>query len=98
MSHLTVMGGSFGGGERAAQSIFEYYVGPDAFPTDAHYIALGHLHRRQTLSAACPVVYSGSPYAVDFGEQDNTNVVCVVEAAPTVPAKVVDVPITAARP
>ncbi len=97
MSHLTVVGGTMGGGERAAQSIFEYYVGPAAFPSDAHYVALGHLHRRQTLPAACPVVYSGSPYAVDFGEQDNTNVVCLVEAAPAVPAKVVDVPITAGR-
>ena len=97
MAHLTVTGGAFGGGERAAQSIFEYHVPAAAFPADAHYVALGHLHRRQTLPAACPVVYSGSPFAVDFGEQDNIHVVCLVEATPTTPARVTDVPITAGR-
>jgi exonuclease SbcD len=97
MAHLTVTGGQFGGGERAAQSIFEYHVPAAAFPADAHYVALGHLHRRQTLPAAAPVVYCGAPLPVDFGEQDNTPVVCVVEAAPGVPARVTDVPITSGR-
>ena len=51
MAHLTVLGGTFGGGERAAQSIFEYSVPAAVFPPDAHYVALGHLHRRQALAA-----------------------------------------------
>ncbi|HEY5880159.1 MAG TPA: exonuclease SbcCD subunit D [Nakamurella sp.] len=97
MAHLTVVGGTFGGGERAAQSIFEYHVPGVAFPPDAHYVALGHLHRRQTMPAPCPVVYSGSPLAVDFGEQDNTSVVCLVRASPTTPATITDLPITAGR-
>lgn len=97
MAHLTVTGGTFGGGERAAQSIFEYNVPASAFPAQAHYVALGHLHRRQTLAAPCPVVYCGSPFAVDFGEQDNTHVVCLVQASPTTPAKVTDIAITAGR-
>jgi exonuclease SbcD len=97
LAHLTVTGGQLGGGERAAQTIFEYHVPATAFPPDAHYVALGHLHRRQTLDAACPVSYCGSPIAVDFGEQDNKPVVCLVEASPGVPAKVTDIPITAGR-
>jgi exonuclease SbcD len=97
MTHVTVAGGAMGGGERAAQSIFEYYVPAAAFPADAHYVALGHLHRRQNIAAQCPVVYSGSPLAVDFGEQDNTHVVCVVEAHPGTPAVITDVPITSGR-
>ena len=94
MAHLTCTGGQFGGGERAAQSILEYHVPAGIFPVSAHYVALGHLHRRQELPAGCPVHYSGSPLAVDFGEQDNTNVVVVVEASPGTPAKVTDIPIT----
>ena len=97
MAHVTCTGGIFGGGERAAQSIFEYHVPASIFPVEAHYVALGHLHRRQTLPAACPVVYSGAPIAVDFGEQANINVVCLVEATPSTPAKITDIPITAGR-
>jgi DNA repair protein SbcD/Mre11 len=97
MAHLTCIGGVFGGGERAAQSIFEYSVPAAIFPVSAHYVALGHLHRRQSLPAPCPVHYSGSPIAVDFGEQDNTSVVCLVEASPGTPARITDVPITSGR-
>jgi exonuclease SbcD len=97
MSHLTCIGGVFGGGERPAQSIFEYSVPAAIFPVSAHYVALGHLHRRQVLPAPAPVHYSGSPIAVDFGEQDNTSVVCLVEAAPGIPARVTDIPVTSGR-
>ena len=97
MSHLTCVGGKFGGGERSAQSIFEYSVPASIFPVNAHYVALGHLHRRQVLPAPAPVHYSGSPLAVDFGEQDNTSVVCLVEATPGTPARVTDIPVTAGR-
>jgi exonuclease SbcD len=97
MAHLTVTGGAFGGGERAAQSIFEYHVPATAFGSDPHYVALGHLHRRQSIPAPCPVHYSGAPLAVDFGEQDNTSVVLVVEATPSTPARITEVPVGAGR-
>jgi exonuclease SbcD len=97
MSHITCVGGTFGGGERSAQSIFEYSVPASIFPVSAHYVALGHLHRRQALPAPAPVHYSGAPFAVDFGEQGNTSVVCLVEAAPAVPARITDIPVTAGR-
>ena len=97
MSHITCVGGTFGGGERSAQSIFEYSVPASIFPVSAHYVALGHLHRRQALPAPAPVHYSGAPLAVDFGEQGNTSVVCLVEAAPAVPARITDIPVTAGR-
>jgi exonuclease SbcD len=97
MAHLTVTGGTMGGGERAAHCIFEYHVPATAFPHNAHYVALGHLHRRQLIPAPAPVVYCGAPLAVDFGEQENLPVVCVVEATPGQPAQISDVPIRAAR-
>jgi len=97
MSHITCVGGAFGGGERSAQSIFEYSVPASVFPVSAHYVALGHLHRRQALPAPAPVHYSGAPLAVDFGEQDNASVVCLVEAAPGIPARITDLPVTSGR-
>ncbi len=97
MAHLTVLNGVFGGGERAAQSIFEYAVPATIFPVESHYVALGHLHRRQRIDAPCPVHYCGAPLAIDFGEQDNTPVVCLVEASPGTPAQVTDIPITSGR-
>jgi exonuclease SbcD len=97
MAHVTVSGAVHGGGERAAQTIFEYWVPAAAFGNDPHYVALGHLHRRQILPAPCPVAYSGSPICVDFGEQDNIPVVVLVEATPTTPARATDLPIKAGR-
>jgi DNA repair protein SbcD/Mre11 len=43
------------------------------------------------------VHYCGSPIAVDFGEQDNTPVVLVVEAGVGTPASVAEVPVIAGR-
>ena len=97
MAHLTVLNATFGGGERTAQSIFEYAVPATVFPPDAHYVALGHLHRRQIMAAPSPVHYCGAPLAVDFGEQEYEPVVCLVEATLSTPARVTDIPITAAR-
>lgn len=97
MAHVTVMNGAMGGGERQSQSIFEYTVPASAFPQDAHYVALGHLHRRQEMPAPAPVHYSGSPIAVDFGEEENTSVVCLVEASPGTPARVNDIPLRTGR-
>jgi exonuclease SbcD len=97
MAHLTVTGAVHGGGERAAQTIFEYWVPAAVFGSEPHYVALGHLHRRQQLPAPCPVVYSGSPICIDFGEQDNTPVALLIDASPDTPAVINDLPIHAGR-
>ncbi|OBF48795.1 exonuclease SbcCD subunit D [Mycolicibacterium monacense] len=97
MAHLTITNGQLGGGERTAQTIFDYFVPATAFGSEPHYVALGHLHRRQIMDAACPVHYSGSPIAVDFGEESNRSVVLVVEASPSTPAKVNDVELIGGR-
>lgn len=97
MAHLTCIGGTMGGGEREAQSILDYVVPASIFPLEANYVALGHLHRRQQIAAAVPVHYSGAPYPIDFGEQDNTNMVLLVETTATTPAQVTDLSVTAGR-
>lgn len=96
-AHLTTSGGSMGGGERMAQSIFEYEVNALGFPANAHYVALGHLHRRQQVPGPGQIHYCGSPLQLDFGETSDIKAVVVVEAHPGVPAKVRDVTLTAGR-
>ncbi|MCP4718235.1 MAG: exonuclease subunit SbcD, partial [Desulfobacteraceae bacterium] len=65
--HLTVVGGKTSESER------DIYIGSlDAFPAAkfplADYIALGHLHRGQTIKGADHIRYSGSPIPLSFGE------------------------------
>jgi exonuclease SbcD len=97
-THVTVVGGKAGGGEREAHTIQAYAVPAAIFPASAHYVALGHLHRAQTLNGPCPVRYCGSPLAIDFGEGENTPSVTIVEVAAQATAKVREVPISAAVP
>ncbi|WP_019900061.1 exonuclease SbcCD subunit D [Salinispora arenicola] len=95
-AHLTVVGAATGGGERDAHTVLGYAVPATVFPGTAHYIALGHLHRAQQVQGGCPIRYSGSPLAVDFGEQENVPSVTVVEVTATTAAQVREVPIPAA--
>ncbi|WP_025620124.1 exonuclease SbcCD subunit D [Salinispora cortesiana] len=95
-AHLTVVGAATGGGERDAHTVLGYAVPATVFPGTAHYVALGHLHRAQRVEGGCPIRYSGSPLAVDFGEQENVPSVTVVEVTATTAAKVREVPIPAA--
>lgn len=95
-AHLTVVGAATGGGERDAHTVLGYAVPATVFPGTAHYVALGHLHRAQQVQGGCPIRYSGSPLAVDFGEQENVPSVTVVEVSATTAAQVREVPIPAA--
>ena len=96
VGHCTIVNAHFGGGERQAQSVFDYVVPAAVFPATLHYVALGHLHRTQTVAASCPAWYSGSPLQVDFGEEGHAPCVLVVEATPSSPARVREVPLASA--
>ncbi|MEV0944090.1 exonuclease SbcCD subunit D [Micromonospora wenchangensis] len=97
-AHLTVVGASTGGGERDAHTVLGYAVPASVFPGTAHYVALGHLHRSQRVIGPCPIRYSGSPIAVDFGEQENVCSVTLVEVGATSAARIREVPVAAAVP
>lgn len=96
-AHLAARGGMKGGGERDAALTEAYWVDPVDFPAAAHYVALGHLHRTQSLPAAAPVWYCGSPLQLDFGETENHPAVLVVEAEPDGPAAVRRLPLRSGR-
>jgi exonuclease SbcD len=95
-AHLTVVGATTGGGERDAHTIQAYAVPATVFPASAHYVALGHLHRRQQVAGPCPVHYCGSPLAIDFGEEENVPSVTIVEVTAQTAPRTRDIPIRAA--
>lgn len=97
MAHAFVLGGVTGGGERAAHLVDEYAVQAPVFPASAGYVALGHLHRAQSLAGATALHYCGSPLQLDFGESDQAKQVNLVELVPGLPAKVRAHPLSSGR-
>ena len=81
LAHLFVNGGFSSDSERplAAQVGGSFGVDAGVFPAGCDYIALGHLHRPQNISAACPCRYAGSPLAYSFSEADQQKSVTLVE-------------------
>lgn len=52
-------------------------------PATVQYVALGHLHRLQTIDTQpCPVVYAGSPLAYSFSEANQDKFAVLVEVEP----------------
>lgn len=81
-AHLTVSNGIFSGSEKCAVFGKDPLFLPSQLavkPFD--YVALGHLHRHQNLNPKGypPVVYSGSPERIDFGERKEEKGFCLVE-------------------
>jgi len=80
--HLHVAGGEVselserrivvGGQEAEAASLFD---------PRAAYVALGHLHRPQTITAAMPVRYAGSPFPLSATERSYRHSLTIVEFA-----------------
>lgn len=72
LAHLSVEGARLG----AEQSIMlgsEMVLAPSDLTAGAYcYVALGHVHRHQSLGNHPPIVYAGSPERVDFGEERET--------------------------
>jgi exonuclease SbcD len=96
-AHAFVHGADASGSERAAHLSSAYGVPSTVFPAGAHYVALGHLHRPQEIPGPCPIRYSGSPLALDFGEAGQQKVAIVVEASAGTPARITEVPLTSGR-
>jgi len=70
-----------------AQSIFSRNL-----PSELQYAALGHLHRKQTISInPCPLVYCGSPIAYSFSEAAQKKFVSIVELLPSEKAVIEDI-------
>lgn len=77
--HLAVGGGlESEGAERRILIGGEHAVPPDLFPDDLAYVALGHLHRPQTLGSG-RIRYAGSLFPLSASERDYDHGVTLVE-------------------
>jgi exonuclease SbcD len=98
LAHLFTDGAIPGGGEHQITIGIEYAVSPSRLPATASYVALGHVHRPQSVRGApSPTRYAGSLLQLDFGEREQTKSVTVVEASPGRPAKIREVALSAGR-
>jgi DNA repair protein SbcD/Mre11 len=71
---------------------------PEDIPDGLQYVALGHLHRfHYVAKTRLPIVYSGSPLAYSFNEENQEKYVIIVEATPKSIAKIKEIPLSNAR-
>jgi exonuclease SbcD len=94
LGHLTIGNAQHGGGERTAHTILDYCVPATIFPSTAHYVALGHIHKMQKMPGPCPIYYAGAPLHLDFSDTEDDRYTLVVDAHPGIPAEVRPVPLT----
>lgn len=99
MSHLYVLGGKeTPESERPIQVGGAYTVDTTAFCAGADYVALGHLHRPQTVKADSVIRYAGSPLAYSFSEAGQAKSVTLLDISPGQPAEIREIPLSAGRP
>lgn len=86
------------GSERRIHIDQTYAVSPAMLPSSAQYVALGHVHQPQVVTAANgAAAYSGSLLQLDFGERDQRKVVRIVDLEVGRPARHRTVPLTSGR-
>ena len=80
MGHFFVYGGEETDSERNIQIGGASAIRATDFPNGVNYVALGHLHRPQTIEGAVyPIRYSGSPIPMRFNEANYRKKVFLLE-------------------
>ncbi|HHY81362.1 MAG TPA: exonuclease SbcCD subunit D [Clostridiales bacterium] len=98
-AHIFLAGGSTSESERTIQVGGAMTVDPSMLPANAHYAALGHLHRPQRIKAApCQARYSGSPLAYSFSEANYAKAVYVIDAIPGKEAEIKEINLSCGKP
>ena len=92
MAHTHIEGAIFGESERRVHIGEDWAASPQALPSTASYIALGHIHKPQKIDVPVPAYYAGSLLQMDFGEAGEEKTFIVVTASPGKPATVEHVP------
>ncbi len=97
--HTHLEGAIKGTSERQVHLGDDWAALPGNLPSNAHYVALGHLHRPQKINAPSPTYYAGSPLQMDFGEAGDEKSFLLIEAKPgPMPAKISQIPYVGGKP
>ncbi len=72
-------------------------ISGNAFPAEFDYVALGHLHRPQTVNKMPHVRYSGSPVPLDFSENEVEKTLVIVDFIEGKPMHIKEIPVPLAR-
>src|SRR6185369_16574342 len=91
MAHTHLEGARFGESERRVHIGEDWAASPEALPSTASYIALGHIHKPQKIEGPVPAYYAGSLLQMDFGEAGEEKTFTVVHASPGKPANPNDI-------
>lgn len=100
ISHLFVKGGIETDSERKIQAIGgTYAIDSNVFPEKTQYVALGHLHRAQSVkNNICPAYYSGSPIRYSKSEIGYDKIVMIIDAQPNQDVKIEKIKLTDYKP
>lgn len=95
--HTHLDGAAFTGSERRVHLGDDWAAAPQGLPPNAHYVALGHIHKPQSVTAPSPAEYAGSPLQLDFGEAGEAKSFVRVDAVAGQPAQIRRVPYRGGR-
>ncbi|HSI89927.1 MAG TPA: exonuclease SbcCD subunit D C-terminal domain-containing protein [Adhaeribacter sp.] len=93
----------FAAGSSTSDSEKEIHVGNlgqicgDQFPAEFDYVALGHLHRPQTVGGFSHIRYSGSPIPLSFSETDDRKSILVLNFETQKLSSLIEVPVPRQR-
>lgn len=88
MAHLALENARLAHSEVPFYTRDTYALSEAMMPSEAQYVALGHIHTPQELKAPAPTYYSGSLIQVDFGEAGEEKGYNLIDVEPGRPAKV----------
>lgn len=98
MGHLFAVGGTISDSEQNIYVGTLGHIGADDFPATFDYVALGHLHRAQTVGKKEHIRYSGSPVILSFSELNHTKKVTVISTNNNQVTQIEEVAVPTFRP
>ena len=96
-AHLHVAGARYSNTERPLHITEAYATRAEHVP-EVSYAAFGHIHRPQALPLSSKGWYAGSPIALDFAEASEEKMVLLVEAEPSRPPHIRQIPLSGGGP